>query len=429
MLYSIVGMLVIILDQLVKFAVDRNINWTNPTRTVIPGVLSLVRVQNDGAAFSFLSGSNARIWFIVITGIFAVLVVLALATNFVSGKFGRWCLVFVTAGGLANMIDRIRYGYVIDMFKIELFDFAVFNVADIFISVFCIAFIIYILFGGEKQKDTGADEFDDYDYEEEDRPAKPSFKKSRKRSYEDDYDYEEDEPRRNVKKKGSRKADYDEEEYYEEELPRKRSERSAAAAAKAYGKAASYEEQEAYSGRRAAPADTDARTRTRSSDSSAVRNAGKKRSRSEEEEMAELFSGSESRASARSGKAPAASAERRVSGSSAAQRGAADASVRRSSSAQGNTSAQQRTAATAQRSFSSASSVSSNPFAEWEEANQRVSERQSFSNLQEEPTAAAPSHRSNTAAGEGNRSSAASVKASASASDDFDLDAILNEFK
>ena len=160
MLYSIIGMLVIIFDQLVKFWVDRNINWTNPSRPLIPGIISLVRVQNDGAAFSFLSGSGARVWFIVLTGVFALLVVIALATHFISGKFGRWCLVLVTAGGLSNMIDRIRYGFVIDMFKVELFDFAVFNVADIFITVFCIAFILYILFGGEKQREVDVDEFD-----------------------------------------------------------------------------------------------------------------------------------------------------------------------------------------------------------------------------------------------------------------------------
>ena len=134
MLYSIVGILVIIFDQLVKYWVDEHINYLNPSVDLIPNVLSLVRVQNDGAAFSFLQGGGARIWFIALTAVFALLVVLALATNFISGRFGRWCLVFITAGGLSNMIDRVRFGYVIDMFKLELFDFAVFNVADIFIT-------------------------------------------------------------------------------------------------------------------------------------------------------------------------------------------------------------------------------------------------------------------------------------------------------
>ncbi len=213
MLYSIIGILVIILDQLVKYWVDSNINITNMPVDLIPNVLSLVRVQNDGAAFSFLSGGSARIWFIALTAVFAILVVLALATNFVSGRFGRWCLVFITAGGLSNMIDRVRFGYVIDMFKFELFDFAVFNVADIFITVFCIAFIIYILFGGEKEKEPEEDEFDEDDYEEEVRPRRVRSSRSKKSRYEDYTDDENgDIPPRSRKqsRKAVREEDYDE---------------------------------------------------------------------------------------------------------------------------------------------------------------------------------------------------------------------------
>ena len=210
MLYSIIGILVIILDQLVKYFVDQNINWTKPVIELIPNVLSLVRVQNDGAAFSFLSGGSARIWFIALTAIFAILVVIALATNFVSGRFGRWCLVFITAGGLSNMIDRIRFGFVIDMFRIDMFDFAVFNVADIFITVFCIAFILYILFGGEKEKEE-TDEFDeDEDEDEEDLPPR-RVRKTRKAQA----DRYEDEPEE-IKPRRTRRRAAEEEDEYEE---------------------------------------------------------------------------------------------------------------------------------------------------------------------------------------------------------------------
>ena len=168
MLYAIVGMLVIILDQGVKFWVTNHIMLNTVTEPLIPGVISLVRMHNDGAAFSFLAGGGARIYFIVLTGIFTLAVILALVTNFINGRFGRWCLVLVTAGGLSNCLDRILYGYVVDMFKVELFEFAVFNVADIFITVFCLLFIIYIIFGGEDKK-KAEDEFDEDD-EDLDRP-------------------------------------------------------------------------------------------------------------------------------------------------------------------------------------------------------------------------------------------------------------------
>ena len=216
MLYSIVGIVVVIIDQIVKYWVDKNFIGENPISRLIPGVISLVRVSNDGAAFSFLSGGGARIWFIVITAIFALLVIFALATNFISGRFGRWCLVLITAGGVSNMIDRVLYGYVIDMFKVELFDFAVFNVADIFITVFCIAFIIYILFGGEKERDED-DEFEADDYEEEIRPARAPRASSRSR-YTEYEDEEEELPRKRSK---TSRPSFDEEELPAARAPRK----------------------------------------------------------------------------------------------------------------------------------------------------------------------------------------------------------------
>ena len=180
MLYAIVGILVIILDQGVKFWVTQNLMVDVITEPLIPGVLSLVRLHNDGAAFSFLAGGGARIYFIILTAVFTIAVIIALVTNFINGSFGRWCLVLVTAGGLSNCLDRVLYGYVVDMFKVDLFDFAVFNVADIFITVFSLLFIIYIIFGGEGKKTDEPDEFDEDDDEDADRaPVSGSFKKAR----------------------------------------------------------------------------------------------------------------------------------------------------------------------------------------------------------------------------------------------------------
>ncbi len=172
MLYSIVGILVIILDQAVKFWVSDTLFGADVV-AFIPGVLSLVNVHNDGAAFSFLSGSGARIYFIVATGVFTLLVIIALATNFIRGKFSRWCLVLVAAGGLGNMIDRIIYGYVQDMFKVELFNFAIFNVADIFITVFAILFALSMIF--ERPESDKIDVLYEDD-EEEEKPKKLSRK-------------------------------------------------------------------------------------------------------------------------------------------------------------------------------------------------------------------------------------------------------------
>ncbi len=60
--------------------------------------------------------------------------------------FERWCIAAVYGGGLANMIDRIRLGYVVDMFETTFVDFPVFNVADCFITCGCILVMVHLIF-------------------------------------------------------------------------------------------------------------------------------------------------------------------------------------------------------------------------------------------------------------------------------------------
>lgn len=171
MFYAIIGALVVILDQAVKYWVANSLEYNYSVKTLIPGVMSLVNVHNDGAAFSIFAGSDARIYFIILTIVFTLAVIIALASNFISGKVARWSIVLVTAGGLANCIDRVIYGYVQDMFRVDLFNFAVFNVADIFITVFAFLFAIAMIF----EKDVVDDDEDSIlfvnDSEEDDRPS------------------------------------------------------------------------------------------------------------------------------------------------------------------------------------------------------------------------------------------------------------------
>ena len=60
--------------------------------------------------------------------------------------FERWCMVAVFAGGLGNMIDRLRLGYVVDMIELEFMEFPVFNVADCFITCGCILLMLHLIF-------------------------------------------------------------------------------------------------------------------------------------------------------------------------------------------------------------------------------------------------------------------------------------------
>lgn len=410
MLYSIIGMLVIIVDQLVKFWVDRNINWTNPTRPVLPGILSLVRVQNDGAAFSFLSGSGARIWFIVLTGVFALLVILALATNFISGKFGRWCLVLVTAGGLSNMIDRIRYGFVIDMFKIELFDFAVFNVADIFISIFCIAFIIYILFGGEKEREEDADEFDEEDYEEEDRPQPMTRKPAKRPIPADDYDEAEVSRRQRPERKAAPKrthADYeDEEDDYDE--PRRRADRAAAAAATAYSSDKTGRSRRTVS---AEPSEPEVSAPVHTSRNPELRRTASDRN------FEEMFSADQEEAPAKKPATRRQAPPRRPAPSSNAEEPRPQASRPQAPRPQ-----TPRTQPVRPQPVHDPN----NPFAEWEQANARVASQNNFNSFVDDaPEKPEEKRPARTPAPVAEPEPPASIESF----DSFDLDDILKEFK
>ncbi len=146
MLYAIVAALVLILDQAVKLWTTKNIV---PLATggecveLIPGVLHMTNVQNTGAAFSILA--NARWLLVVVSLVFIIGIIILISSDIISTKFGRWTAVLVMAGALGNAIDRVFYGYVVDMFEIELFNFAVFNVADIFITVCGILFCIHVI--------------------------------------------------------------------------------------------------------------------------------------------------------------------------------------------------------------------------------------------------------------------------------------------
>lgn len=148
MLYAIVGVLILILDQAVKYWTTLHLTVNTGTQAFIPGVVQLTHIHNTGAAFGLMS--NARWFFVILTVLFAALIIYLLVTDFISGPFGRWMALLVLAGALGNGLDRAIYGYVVDMFQLVFLPkFPIFNVADIFIDVGAILFCVYILVGGD----------------------------------------------------------------------------------------------------------------------------------------------------------------------------------------------------------------------------------------------------------------------------------------
>lgn len=146
MLYAIAAVLVLIADQWLKYWVTTNIVLDTGSKTLIPGIVSLINIHNDGAAFGMFKGGSMRWVFVVIAMIFVVLVVYVLYKDIIKHPLGRWSAVGVLAGAVGNCIDRVMQGYVVDMFRFDFTDYAIFNVADIFISCCGVLFCIYIIF-------------------------------------------------------------------------------------------------------------------------------------------------------------------------------------------------------------------------------------------------------------------------------------------
>ena len=108
---------------------------------LLPGVLDFTYLRNTGAAFSSFEGMQwlFALIFLVFTG---ALFYEYFKKKLPFSKFERWMIAAIYAGGLGNMIDRLRLGYVVDMIETLFVDFPVFNVADCFITCGCIALFV-----------------------------------------------------------------------------------------------------------------------------------------------------------------------------------------------------------------------------------------------------------------------------------------------
>ena len=139
---------IVALDQWTKYLVVANIPLFGHV-DAIPGLFHLTYVQNTGAAFSSFSGMR---WLFV--AIFVILTAAIIYEYFKKpmsfSKLERWCIAAIYGGGLGNVIDRIRLGYVVDMVDVDFMKFAVFNVADCFIVCGAILMVVSLVFFNKK---------------------------------------------------------------------------------------------------------------------------------------------------------------------------------------------------------------------------------------------------------------------------------------
>ena len=151
-LMSVFTLLVVALDQFTKYLTLQNIPLYGHV-DMIPGFLGLTYVQNRGAAFSILQ--DAQWLFAIIFVVIAVFILWEFSKKRLPfTNFERWLIVAIFAGGIGNTIDRLRFGFVVDMIKTEFMDFPVFNVADCFITCGCLLLIAHLfLFNKEFWKE------------------------------------------------------------------------------------------------------------------------------------------------------------------------------------------------------------------------------------------------------------------------------------
>ena len=141
--FSLFAAGIVAADQITKYLTVANIALYEDV-PFIPGLLQLTYVQNTGAAFSSFEGQQ---WLFAL--IFLVLTGLLFWEYFKKPMgfttFERWCIAAIYGGGLGNMIDRVRMGYVVDMIETTFIEFPVFNVADCFITCGCIALMVHLV--------------------------------------------------------------------------------------------------------------------------------------------------------------------------------------------------------------------------------------------------------------------------------------------
>ncbi len=136
---SVFSLIFLSIDILIKFIVKTNMEVFSKIN-IIPNFFSIMYVKNTGAAFSILEGN--RILLIAISLIAIILIYYFLIRNSNLNKFDIFCYSMLIGGVLGNLLDRIIYGYVIDYLCINLFNFPIFNLADIYIVLSVILIIL-----------------------------------------------------------------------------------------------------------------------------------------------------------------------------------------------------------------------------------------------------------------------------------------------
>lgn len=135
---------IVAVDQWTKFLTVANIALSQEV-PFWDGLFHFTYVQNRGAAFSSFEGAQ-WLFALIFLGFTGAIVYDMVKKAMPFTNWERWCIAAIYGGGLGNMIDRVRLGYVVDMVEVEFISFPVFNVADCFITCGCILLLLHLVF-------------------------------------------------------------------------------------------------------------------------------------------------------------------------------------------------------------------------------------------------------------------------------------------
>ncbi|MBI4332490.1 MAG: signal peptidase II [Chloroflexi bacterium] len=143
MLFPILALMVVIADQATKLLITSNLI---PGQSIPVGLVAITYVRNSGAAFGVLANQNMLIIFAVLVGVAAIILYYAYPPF--QSSWTRVSLGLLLGGAIGNLIDRLRFGFVVDF--IDLRVWPVFNVADSAITTGICVLAYYLLFKAPK---------------------------------------------------------------------------------------------------------------------------------------------------------------------------------------------------------------------------------------------------------------------------------------
>ncbi len=146
-----IALVVILLDQITKYWVEKNVLYAEAI-SIFDNILSLTKSYNAGAAFGMFQSSTLYLaTFSAIVAVFILVYIIKFyKSNNLYSLFG-WGLLL--GGTIGNLLDRVRFNYVVDFIKLDFINFPIFNIADSCINIGAGLLVIYLLFFSEKESE------------------------------------------------------------------------------------------------------------------------------------------------------------------------------------------------------------------------------------------------------------------------------------